>query len=107
MRLRNIVMRYSEMRELTQIPYIATQIGFNFGIYVQGLKYLVSWDEKKFRALGAQKPKVLIRIRNELSNDGLIYSKNIGPIFQETLSEAIGFFKTWNNQNYNLEKFID
>ena len=42
-------------------------------------------------------PMDVIRIRNELSNDGIIYTKHIKPIFQETLSEAVSFFESWND----------
>ena len=54
------------------------------------------WDSDAFAAFDKVKPQTIIALRNELANDGLIYAKNIRPIFQESLGEAISFFESWN-----------
>ena len=44
-------------------------------------------------------------IRNELANDGIVYARNIKPIFQESLGEAVSFFDSWNEQYDTMDKF--
>ena len=67
-----------------------------FAKYVTDLKKLMLLDSSGMKAWNCN-PMDVIRIRNELSNDGIIYTKHIKPIFQETLSEAVSFFESWND----------
>ena len=39
----------------------------------------------------------VLKIRNELSNDGLIYVNHIKPIFAESVTDAIAFFESWHD----------
>ena len=51
--------------------------------------------------------EILVAIRNELSNDGLLYVKHVKPIFQETLSSSISFFSDWQKEYNTSELFMD
>ena len=93
------------MRNISRIPEISNQIGQNFAQYVTHLTHLLLWDDTKFAAFPNIKPDEIISIRNELTNDGLIYFKHVKPIFQETLSGAISFFDSWFNHYNDIAKF--
>jgi len=54
------------------------------------------WDASQFKAFDGVPPAAIIAIRNELANDGILYTKNVKPIFQESLGEAVSFFDSWN-----------
>ena len=47
----------------------------------------------------------ILAIRNELANDGLIYINYIRPIFSESVTEAILFFKSWRENASTIEQF--
>ena len=47
----------------------------------------------------------IIGIKNELTNDGIIYIKYVVPVFKETLSVQTSFFDSWNSHYNTFDKF--
>jgi len=63
------------------------------------------WNAGQFQAFDNVDPALIIGIRNELANDGLIYVNNVKPIFTETLGNSISFFDSWSSQYSTIEDF--
>jgi len=49
----------------------------------------------------------IIEIKNELSNDGLIYINYVRPILSESVTDAIAFFKSWQDNASTSEQFLE
>ena len=44
-----------------------------------------------------------MNIKNELSNDGLVYINYVRPIFSESVISAISFFEYWQDHASTLK----
>ena len=90
-----MVAKYSNMREVNRIPEISLQITFNFGNYVECIKSLVQYDQRDFANLKAQDALTLNQIRDDLIDDGSIYTNYIADLFQDSILLTMDYFKTW------------
>jgi len=77
----------------------------NFTEFMTSLRKLEVTRIESFEKYDKANFNEVVKIRNELSNDGFIYVNHIKPIFSESVTDAIAFFESWHEHAETMDKF--